>query len=86
MAKSNINPEKKTVTTTDKLIFDKINYQLMLLGIAIMIIGFVVMTMETGEYGNGFLGLTLGPILVVLGFVVEFFAIFYKSKKADGIN
>ena len=70
MAKKNISTEKQT-EASGKLIFDKINYQLMLLGIAIMVIGFVVMTMETGEYGIGFLGLTLGPILVVIGFVVD---------------
>ena len=33
-------------------------------------------------YGFGFLGLTLGPITVFLGFMIQFVAILYKSKKA----
>ena len=34
----------------------------------------------------GFFGLTLGPIIVFLGFMMQFVAIFYKSKAADTEN
>ncbi len=70
----------------NKLVFDKINYQLMIAGVVVILIGFIIMTMETGEYGIGFLGLTLGPVVVLLGFALEFAAILYKRKKADGVN
>ena len=67
--KSNIN-----------LPFDKNNYRLMVIGIIIISVGFFIMTLDSEDYGYGFLGLTLGPIIVLLGFIFQFFAIFYKSK------
>jgi len=78
--------QNSTPEDANKLVFDKINYQIMLAGVALIAIGFIIMMMETGEYGIGFLGLTLGPIVVVLGFAVEFVAILYKPKKKDGVN
>jgi len=65
----------------EKLAFEKINYILMLVGIIVLIIGFFIMTLDTEDYGFGFLGITLGPIVVMIGYIIEFFAIFHKSKK-----
>jgi hypothetical protein len=65
----------------DKLVFEKINYLIMIGGIVCIALGFLIMTMETGEYGFGFLGLTLGPSIVVIGFIIEFVAIFFTPKK-----
>lgn len=65
----------------NKLPFDRTNYTIMIGGIFVLILGFVVMSLDQEEYGFGFLGLTLGPIIVMLGFVVEFFAILYRPKK-----
>ena len=64
----------------ENLPFSKQNYRLMLLGIAVLIIGFVTMSLDKADYGFGFLGLTLGPIIVMVGFVIQFFAIMYKPK------
>ena len=50
-------------------------------GIIFILLGFIVMSLDKETYGFGFLGLTLGPIIVILGFIIQFFAIFYKSKK-----
>ena len=86
MSNKNLNLEKKSGSSDNKLVFDKINYQLMIAGVAVILIGFVIMMMETGQYGIGFLGLTLGPVVVLLGFIIEFVAILYKGKKADGSN
>ncbi len=63
-----------------KLAFAKANYMIMIIGVVILIAGFIIMTMDTEPYGFGFLGLTLGPIVVMLGFLTQFVAIFYKSK------
>lgn len=60
--------------------FNKKNYKLMIIGVVIIFIGFFIMTLDNEEYGYGFLGLTLGPIIVLFGFIFEFFAIFYKGK------
>ncbi len=52
----------------------------MLVGIALLVIGFFVMTLDTEPYGLGFLGITLGPMIVLAGFAVELFAIMAKDK------
>lgn len=75
--------EKKNV-----LPFGKQNYLLVLVGLALIAIGFVLMTgggssdpdVFNEEMFN-FQRLTLAPILVLSGFVVEIVAIFWKGKK-----
>lgn len=69
------------MSNKEKLAFKKANYILMLAGIGVLTIGFFIMTLDKEDYGFGFLGITLGPIVVMTGFIIEFFAIFYKSKK-----
>ena len=64
-----------------KLTFEKENYMIMIAGVSVLILGFIFMTLDTEPYGFGFMGLTLGPITVMLGFLIQFVAIFYKSKK-----
>ena len=56
------------------------NYRLMWVGLAILAAGFITMTLDKADYGEGFLGITLGPILLVLGFVLEFFAIMLRDS------
>jgi len=63
-----------------KLAFGKKNYIFMVIGILLISIGFFIMTLDKADYGFGFLGITLGPIIVMAGFIVEFFAIFIKDK------
>ena len=53
----------------------------MLAGVGLLALGFFIMTLDKEDYGFGFLGLTLGPIIVMLGFLTEFAAIFYRPKK-----
>ena len=60
--------------------FNNSNYKLMGIGVAIIFIGFFIMTLDTEDYGYGFIGLTLGPIIVLFGFIFQFFAIFHKGK------
>jgi hypothetical protein len=60
--------------------FGRENYLLMLAGIGLLIIGFTIMASDKEEFGFGFMGLTLGPIVVILGFIVEFFAILRKPN------
>jgi len=61
-----------------KLPFTKKNYQLMILGVLTLILGFIIMSMDKEDYGFGFLGLTLGPVIVMTGFVIEIIAILYR--------
>jgi len=60
--------------------FHKSNYTIMLAGIGLILIGFVTMTLETAEYGFGSLGLTIGPGFIMVGFLVEIYAILHKEK------
>ena len=55
----------------------------MLVGIALLAVGFIIMTLDDEQYGLGFMGITLGPIVVFAGFIVEFFAILYKDKNHE---
>ena len=52
----------------------------MIIGAICIALGFIIMTLDQEDYGFGFLGLTLGPIVVLLGFIIQFFAIFYNPK------
>ncbi|MDW3208885.1 MAG: DUF3098 domain-containing protein [Reichenbachiella sp.] len=65
----------------NKLAFQNINYKIMLAGVLVLILGFIIMSLDTEPYGFGFLGLTLGPLVVLLGFAIEFVAILYKPKE-----
>jgi hypothetical protein len=62
----------------NKLAFGKQNYLLMLAGIALLIIGFVIMSADNEPFGFGTLGLTIGPMIVLAGFGIQFFAILRK--------
>ena len=73
------NKEKNALENKEALPFGKTNYRLMLAGIAIILIGFFVMSLDKTEFGFGFLGLTLGPIIVLSGFALQFFAILKKA-------
>lgn len=63
-----------------KLVFGKINYIILIIGLAVLVTGFIIMNLDKEPYGFGFLGLTLGPIVVALGFAIQFVAILYKDK------
>jgi hypothetical protein len=62
--------------------FSKKNYLLLFLGLGLIVLGFVIMGMDTTPHGNGFMGLTLGPVITLSGFILEFYAIFAKSSKS----
>lgn len=64
-----------------KLPFGKKNYQLMIIGFVVIALGFIIMAMDTEPHGFGFLGITLSPIVIVAGFVIEVFAILHTPKE-----
>ena len=65
----------------NKLPFNKKNYQWMIIGIITLCVGFAIMAMDTAQHGFGFLGLTLGPLVVMAGFMVEIYAILHNPIK-----
>ena len=67
--------------------FGKQNYILLLTGLAFIITGFILMTGGGSEDPNvfseeifSFRRITLAPIVVLTGFVIEIFAIMKKPK------
>jgi len=57
------------------------NYRLMWAGLALLAAGFITMMFGDKEnYGEDFVGITLGPLLLVAGFCVEFAAIMVRDK------
>ena len=64
-----------------KLPFGKKNYQWMIIGVVTIVLGFIIMSSDGEQHGFGFLGLTLGPIVVMAGFIVEIFAILHRPTK-----
>jgi hypothetical protein len=65
----------------ERLPFGKKNYQWMIIGVVLLVVGFIIMSLDKEQHGFGFLGLTLGPITVMAGFVVEIYAILHKPTK-----
>ena len=61
--------------------FGKKNYRLMIIGVVLLIVGFVIMSIDKEPYGFGFLGLTLGPFIVFAGFMLEIVAIMQNPNK-----
>lgn len=64
----------------EKLVFGNINYIIMVAGVLLMVIGYFIMASDTEQYGFGTKGLTVGPMIVLLGLIVEVAAIFYTPK------
>lgn len=65
----------------DKLPFGKKNYQWMIIGILALVTGFTIMSLDQEQHGFGFPGLTLGPVIVMAGFIIEIFAILHRPTK-----
>ena len=85
---------KKPATSTSRLntpLFGKENYRWMLIGIIAIALGLFLMSGGKSKDPNvfdpkevySFTRVTIAPILIIAGFVIEIFAIFRKDKKAE---
>jgi hypothetical protein len=61
-----------------KLPFGKKNYLLMIIGIVTLAIGFIIMASDNEPHGFGIMGLTVGPIVIMTGFIIEIWAILHN--------
>ena len=85
--KTNAKPTE-TAENQKVMPFGKMNYIIVLIGIALIAIGFILMIGGGSSDPNVFNDqmfnprrITIAPILVLAGFVVEIVAIFWKGKK-----
>ncbi len=53
----------------------------MIIGIVALVTGFTIMSLDQEQHGFGFLGITLGPVIVMAGFIIEIFAILHRPTK-----
>ena len=84
------NPKVTSAPTTDgKMVLGKENYILTVLGLVVIIIGFILMSGGKSPDPNVFnpdevystRHITVAPIVVLLGFAIEIYAVFHRSKK-----
>ncbi len=95
MAKQIIQQKEKQPAASQKqvvpaipFIFDSINYYIMIAGVVVILIGFVLMsggaTSDVNVFPKeelySFRRITLAPIVVMLGFAIEIFAILRRPK------
>ncbi len=52
----------------------------MFIGIGLILLGFTLIWLDSEPHGRGILGLTIGPIVTLAGFIFEFYAIFAKTE------
>lgn len=78
MSKNNPAPAKKEGQGDTTLLFGRMNYILMLASVALIVIGFTLMSGSEDIFSTT--KITVAPITVLIGFVVGVFAIFYKKK------
>jgi len=89
--KKSKSPIKSNTQNPSGFLFDKTNYYIMFAGIALILLGFILMAGGKSQDPHvfnwaeiySFRRITLAPILIIAGFVVEIFAIMRKPKKAD---
>ena len=79
---------KKSEQVKADLAFGKENYRLLLIGLAFIVAGFVLMigggSDDPKVFNEGmfnFQRITLAPILILTGYVIEIFAIMKKPKE-----
>lgn len=85
-----VSAAKKPSVPADKSMqfaFGKENYRLMLIGLAVIVLGFVLMVGGGSDDPNvfnegmfNFQRLTLAPLLILAGYIIEIFAIMKKSR------
>lgn len=73
------NPIANNEKQQSSFVFQKVNYQLFIVSIVIVAIGFFLMMGTEDIYS--FAKITLAPLVVILGFAMGFVAILYKPKK-----
>lgn len=76
--------------TEQTFVFGRKNYMLMLIGLGVIILGYILMIGGGSEDPNvfsqslfDFQRLTLSPILILAGFAIEIVAIMYRPKTQD---
>ncbi len=83
---SNIKEEQQ-IQKNQEFLFDGINYKILLIGIAVIALGFILMSGGGSDNPNvfnedvfSFRRIRLAPTTVLIGFGITIYSIFKKSK------
>jgi isoprenylcysteine carboxyl methyltransferase (ICMT) family protein YpbQ len=80
MAKNNTIDKKQGKSVQQgEFLFGKFNFQLMLIGLGVIFLGFYLMAGKEDIFSNT--KLIVAPVVVLLGFVIELFAIMKSPKE-----
>lgn len=81
---------KKEAKANEKFIFEKENYKFMLIGLAVIALGFILMAGGGSDDPDVFnpeifswRRIRLAPTLVLIGFAIEVYAILLKPKSSN---
>ncbi|MGO4771612.1 DUF3098 domain-containing protein [Flavobacterium sp. W22_SRS_FK3] len=85
--KNNIKEEAKSQQHHQEFLFDNINYKILLIGIGVIVLGFILMSGGGSDNPNvfneevfSFRRIRLAPTTVLIGFGITIYSIFKKSK------
>ncbi|GAA0751397.1 DUF3098 domain-containing protein [Psychroflexus lacisalsi] len=80
---------KKEAKANEKFIFERDNYKFMIIGLAVIALGFILMAGGGSDDPNVFnpeifswRRIRLAPTVVLIGFAIEIYAILLKPKSA----
>lgn len=80
---------KKEAKANEKFIFERENYKFMIIGLAVIALGFILMAGGGSDDPNVFnpeifswRRIRLAPTVVLIGFAIEVYAILLKPKSA----
>lgn len=80
--------KKQPNNTNNEFLFGKKNYQIMLIGLAVIALGFILMAgggSDNPEVHNpaiyNFRRIRLAPTLILIGFIIEIYAILKSPSK-----
>ena len=89
-AKNKAVPQKQQIVWAPGMPFRRINYIIMLIGILVLIAGYILLsgggTDDPTEFSEAIFDtrrMYVGPIVLVLGFLIELFAIMYRPKEKE---
>lgn len=87
MKNNNNNKEQAQTQPKQEFLFDGINYKILLIGIAVIAVGFILMSGGGSKDPNvfnedifSFRRIRLAPTTVLIGFGITIYSIFKKSK------
>lgn len=74
-------PKTSKTRGTDALVFQRRNYVLLIVGIALVAVGFALMRIE--NQFEGFISLYVAPLIVLAGYLEVVYAILWRPSADD---